>query len=93
MDQDVAKRHHARQCLDAFGSALRDDFDPAASDLDFLVEFDEVPPGAYAKAYFVLKEGLESLFGRPVDLVTSSSLANPFFRERITGERRTVYAR
>ena len=79
--------------LDAFGSVVRDDFDPVASDLDFLVEFDDVPPATYAQAYFSLKEGLESLFGRPVDLVMSSGLANPFFRERINAERRTVYAR
>ena len=52
-----------------------------------------MPPAAYAEAYFTLKEGLESLFGRPVDLVTNSGLANPFFRERIVAERRTVYAR
>ena len=79
--------------LDAFGSAVRTDFDPQTSDLDFLVEFDDVSPAAYAQAYFALKEGLESLFGRPVDLVTGSSLANPYFRERITAERQTVYAR
>lgn len=79
--------------LDAFGSAVRADFDPQASDLDFLVEFDEVSPSAYANGYFALKEGLESLFGRPVDLVTGSSLANPYFRERVIAERQTVYAR
>jgi predicted nucleotidyltransferase len=79
--------------LDAFGSAVRADFDPQTSDLDFLVEFDDVPPAAYAQAYFALKEGLEALFGRSVDLVTNSSLANPYFRERIIAERQNVYAR
>lgn len=79
--------------LDAFGSAVRADFDPYTSDLDFLVEFDDVPPAAYAKAYFALKDGLESLFGRPVDLVTGSSLANPYFRKRVIAECQTVYAR
>lgn len=79
--------------LDVFGSAVRGDFNPQASDLDFLVELDDVPPAAYAKAYFALKEGLESLFGRPVDLITGSSLANPYFRERVIAERQTVYAR
>jgi predicted nucleotidyltransferase len=88
----LCRRAGARR-LDAFGSAVRADFDPQASDLDFLVEFDEVPPAAYAQAYFALKEGLESLFGRPVDLVTNSSLANPYFRERIIAERQNVYAR
>lgn len=88
----LCRRAGARR-LDAFGSAIRADFDPQASDLDFLVEFDDLPPAAYAKAYFALKEGLESLFGRPVDLVTGSSLVNPYFRERILAERQNVYAR
>jgi uncharacterized protein len=79
--------------LDAFGSAVRGDFDPASSDLDFIVEFEDVPPAAYAQAYFSLKEGLEALFRRPVDLVTGSGLENPFFRDRVASERRTVYAR
>jgi predicted nucleotidyltransferase len=88
----LCQRAGARR-LDAFGSVLRDDFDPQTSDLDFLVEFDEVPPADYAQAYFALKEGLEALFGRPVDLVTGSSLANPYFRDRIDAERRVIYAR
>ena len=88
----LCRRAGARR-LDVFGSATRDDFDPASSDLDFLVEFDEVPPARYADAYFALKEGLEKLFGRPVDLVTGSSLNNPYFRQRIADERRNVYAR
>ena len=88
----LCRRAGARR-LDAFGSTVRSDFDPQTSDLDFLVEFDDLPPADYARAYFALKEGLESLFGRPVDLVTGSSLANPYFRDRVAAERRNVYAR
>lgn len=88
----LCRRSKARR-LDAFGSALRADFDPAKSDLDFLVELDALPPAQYAEAYFVLKEGLEALFGLPVDLLTEGSLVNPFFRNRLAGERRTLYAR
>jgi uncharacterized protein len=79
--------------LAVFGSAVRDYFDPARSDLDFLVEFDDMPPARYAEAYFSLKEGLEKLFSGPVDLVTGSSLANPYFRTRIANESRNVFAR
>jgi len=79
--------------LDAFGSVVRADFNPATSDLDFLVELDDMPPADYAQAYFSLKEGLEILFGLPVDLVTGSSLSNPYFRDRIAAERQNVYAR
>lgn len=88
---DLCRRSGARR-LDAFGSVSREDFDPLRSDLDFLVELDDAPPAEYAKAYFTLKEGLEALFGRPVDLLTPSNLTNPHFRRRITAERQTVYA-
>jgi predicted nucleotidyltransferase len=79
--------------LDVFGSAARGEFNPESSDLDFLVELDALPPARYASAFFALKEGLERLFGRPVDLVTESGLGNPYFRERVRAERRTLYAR
>jgi len=79
--------------LDVFGSAVRADFNPTSSDLDFLVEFDDLPPAKYADAYLALKESLESLFGWPEDLVTESSLDNPYFRDRVYAERRPVHAR
>jgi predicted nucleotidyltransferase len=79
--------------LDVFGSAVREDFDAATSDLDFLVEFDDLPPAKYADAYFALKESLETLFGRPVDLITETSLENPYFRDRVQAERQPAYAR
>jgi predicted nucleotidyltransferase len=89
---DLCRRTSAKR-LDLFGSAARADFDPGHSDLDFLVEFEDLPPAQYADAYFTLKESLEALFGRPVDLVTIASLENPYFRERVLAERQLVYAR
>jgi uncharacterized protein len=62
------------------------------SDLDFWVAFGDVPLVAYAQAFFNLKAGLEVLFKRPVDLLTPSSLANPFFRRRAAAECHTLYA-
>ena len=79
--------------LRLFGSAIREDFEPASSDLDFLVEFDALAPAKYADSYFALKEGLEMLFGRKVDLVTAGSIKNPYFRERVEAESQTLYAR
>jgi hypothetical protein len=52
---------------------------PGQSDMDFLVEFDPLPPGGYADAYFGLLESLEALCGSPVDLVVASAIRNPFF--------------
>ena len=71
---------------------VKTNFDPSRSDLDFLVAFDNTAPAVFAQAYFELKEGLKSLFGRPVDLVTESSLANPYFRQRVASESQTANA-
>lgn len=88
---DLCRRYGVRR-LDLFGSAATGAFDPSRSDVDFLVEFDEDPTRLFDR-YFGLKESLEALFGRPVDLVTESSLVNPYFRARVEAERRPVYAR
>jgi hypothetical protein len=82
--------HHVRR-LDVFGSAASGDFDPALSDIDFLVDFEPIPPADYADAYFSLKERLEALFGCDVDLVTESSVVNPFFRQRVNESREAVF--
>lgn len=84
-------RRYGERRLDLFGSATTAAFDPVHSDVDFLVEFDADPSGLFER-YFGLKESLEALYGRPVDLVTESALENPFFRARVEAERRPVYA-
>ena len=88
---DLCQRAGARS-LDIFGSAIRDDFDPVHSDLDFIVVFEDLAPVAYADAFFSLKEGLELLFDRPVDLVVDRAIRNPYFRQRVALERQAVYA-
>lgn len=78
--------------LDLFGSATGDTFDEASSDIDVLVEFSGGPRFDYFGNYFGLKEGLEELFGRSVDIVTMSSVKNPYFREQVLQTRETLYA-
>ncbi len=85
-------RKHGVRRLDLFGSAAAGAFDPDDSDLDFLVEFGQVSPGSYADAYFGLLEGLEELFGRPVDLVVDSAIRNPYFRQAVEQTRSALYA-
>lgn len=78
--------------LDVFGSATGGEFDPARSDIDFLVEL-EPPQGASRfDAFFGLKEGLEALLGRPVDLVDPSALDNPYFAAMVEQTRQELYA-
>jgi predicted nucleotidyltransferase len=77
--------------LDVFGSAARPDFDPDRSDLDFVVEFEEMPPAERADNYFGLLFELERLFQRPVDLVQLSAIRNPYFRDEVEETRLPVY--
>ncbi len=78
--------------LELFGSALSGAFDSERSDLDFLVEFEPLPAGAYAPAFFGFKEALELLFGRQVDLVVSSAIRNPYFRQSVEQGKALLYA-
>ena len=77
--------------LDLFGSAITGNYH-GESDLDFLVEFQTLPSGEYADAFFGLLEALELLFGHPVDLVVDSAIKNPFFRQRVEETRTRLYA-
>ncbi|MBL8200162.1 MAG: nucleotidyltransferase domain-containing protein [Chromatiales bacterium] len=87
----VCRRRAVRR-LELFGSAVRDDFDPVASDLDFLVEFDAASTLPALEQYFGLKEELEALFGRPVDLIMPRAVRNPYVQAEIERDRRLLYA-
>jgi len=89
--QALCRRFHVQR-LDLFGSAARGDFDPARSDFDFVVEFDRSAPQNPFDSYFGLKEGLEALLGRSVDLVELSAVRNPYLKESIEQSRENVYA-
>lgn len=86
----LCRRFHVRR-LDLFGSAATGRAD-AGSDFDFLVEFEPMPAGGYADAYFGLLEGLQSLLQAPVDLVVESAISNPYFRRSVESERALLYA-
>jgi predicted nucleotidyltransferase len=89
--RELCRRYHVRR-LDLFGSAARGDFVPARSDLDFLVEFDSRAPEALSlKSFFGLKESLEALFGRSVDLVEPGAMRNPYLKASIESSREPVF--
>ena len=88
---DACRRHRVRS-LELFGSAATGRFRPGASDFDFLVEFEPMPQGGYADAYFGLLDALTQLLGRPVDLVVASAIRNPFFRQSVEESKIPLYA-
>ena len=85
---ELCRRFHVRR-LDLFGSAAGDDFDAERSDLDFLVEFE--PAALSFHIYFGLKESLEALFGRSVDLIEPSAIRNPYFKESVERSREPIF--
>ncbi len=87
----LCRRFRVRR-LDVFGSAATGIFREDASDLDFLVEFEDPAGPGYADRYFGLLEALESLFGRPVDLVVDAAIANPYLRASVERTRALLYA-
>jgi uncharacterized protein len=89
--QALCRRFHVLR-LDVFGSAARGDFNPKHSDFDFIVEFDRSAPQHPFDAYFGLKEELEALLGRRVDLVELGAVRNPYLRASIEQSRENVYA-
>jgi hypothetical protein len=88
---ELCRRHHVKT-LEVFGSVVAGNFDPSRSDLDFLVDFQPMPPSAHSKAYFSLWFALQELFGRRVDLVETPAVTNPFFLRAIHPSRRVLYA-
>lgn len=77
--------------LGLFGSAARSDFDAVRSDLDFTVEFLDMPLGLRPASYFGLIEDLELLFARNVDLVERNAITNPYLRTAIERDEITLY--
>ena len=89
---DIARlcRIHKVSKLFAFGSVLRETFNEE-SDIDLIVDFDQVSIEEYADNYFNLKQELESIFNRPVDLLEEQAIRNPYFRKEIDQEKQLIY--
>ena len=87
----ICQRYGIRR-LEVFGSAARaNDFDPAHSDADFLVEFASgVQPGL--NAIFGAKADLEALLGRGVDLVEPGAVRNPYVLANINRHHEIIFS-
>ncbi len=85
----LCERYGVRR-LDLFGSAAKDTFDSATSDLDFLVDLGEYGPDV-ARRYLAIADALEALFGRPVDLLTVRSVRSAYFIAELDTSRQLVY--
>ncbi len=88
---ELCKKHNVKQIF-IFGSILTKRFSPK-SDIDFLVQFDDINPLYYFDNYMGLKEGLELLLNRQADLVENQAIKNPVLRKIIDREKVLIYER
>lgn len=89
--QQLCAKHRVRE-LYVFGSVLKESFN-ADSDIDLVVRFGEVPLEEYFTNYMDLKEALEELLQRNVDLIEDKAVVNPIFRRVLDREMKMVYDR
>lgn len=82
----ICQRNGIRR-LELFGSAAREDFQPAASDLDFIVTFDDSAGRGGFKSYLDALREFEDLLGHKVDLLEADAITNPFLLEAIEQDR------
>ena len=87
----LCKRHKVKE-LYIFGSILTPKFNDS-SDVDFLVQFDNIDILEYADNYFDFKEKLEKLLDREIDLLENQAIRNPIFRKVLDRDKKLVYDR
>ena len=87
--QDLCRQHKVSR-LFVFGSVLTSRF-KKNSDIDLVVDFAEMDRYDYADNYFDLKESLEKLFKRNVDLLEEKAIKNPYLKQSIDSSKQLIY--
>jgi len=81
---------HKVKRLYAFGSVLTNQF-RSDSDIDFVVDFEQLDADKYADNYFDFKFSLQDILRRPIDLLEDKAIRNPYFRKTVNNQRQLVY--
>lgn len=87
---NLCKMHQVKS-LYAFGSSITDNFDESSSDIDLLVEIDTDDPIQRGESLMSIWDKFELFFQRKVDLLTNSSLKNPFLKKSIDATKVLIY--
>lgn len=85
-------RQHRVKTLAVFGSILTDRFNDN-SDVDLLVDFEPIEHDKfdYVDNYFGLRDALERLFKRKVDLIEEKGLRNKYFIANVNRTKQLIY--
>jgi uncharacterized protein len=87
--RDLCTKHKVSR-LFVFGSVLTNKL-KKNSDVDLIVDFQDVDVYDYADNYFDLKFSLENVFNRNVDLLEDKAINNPYLRQSIDSTKQLIY--
>ena len=88
---ELCEKHEVKE-LYLFGSVLTEKFNES-SDVDMLIQFNQIDLTKYFDNYMDLKEQLEDILKKPVDLVENQAIKNPIFRKIVDREKKLLYER
>jgi len=89
--RDLCDKHKVAR-LFVFGSVLSDKF-RKSSDIDLIVDFQDIDLYEYADNYFDLKFALQKILKRNVDLLEDKAISNPYLRKSIDSSKQLLYGR
>lgn len=76
-----------------FGSITTQEFQTEKSDIDIIIELEEMPSLEKGETLMNLWEQLEKIFERKVDLITDKPIKNPYFKKAIERSKVLIYDR
>lgn len=88
---ELCRKYHVKT-LEVFGSAADGTWDPVRSDVDLLVDFLPEADARIFGGYFDLKDELQRLLQRKVDLLMPDAIRNPYFLKAVNQQRQVLYA-
>lgn len=89
---DVCKKYKVAK-LFVFGSVSKGEFNSDVSDLDLIVELEDLSPVEKGESLMKLWSELEHIFQLKVDLLTEKKLKNPYFIREIENSKQLLYDR
>ena len=86
-------RKYRVKTLEVFGSATDGTWDAAQAAIwIFSSSFSPKQPSGPSEGFFDLRDELQQLFGRKVDLVMPGAIRNPYFLKAVNQQRQVLYA-
>jgi len=93
---DACRQHHVKE-LFLFGSAARRGDFTESSDIDILVNFENLPLDTNEQIFYIVEnrdkfqERLKEIFKRNIDLLEESKISNKYLRYFINKDKKLLY--